>query len=295
MPRTTAYRPAAQIPPDQTFDIVLRSPLPNPLGRLSYRDIAADTGMPISTVHRILTDPTKLTRQQLARLMGTYKLPFDAIAEVIIRVPMASTYRRPAANEPRHDSHSPNGPDPLTGRQEQARYRNGRPVNPPILDPTVQRTPPPNLDPATLFHPQSPADRRANLPPKPRLMTLDEFKSYDPEPSDKHPRYPADNRDHTNPAHWYWEYRYATRPGTNPRERAYAIAPLRALAELDGDSSPRASAAVKARASEIMTAMQANAPIPPFDPSRPEFQIAPATKQPKRTKQKALTGKSKTK
>lgn len=261
---------AAQSQQPEHFDVAFCHPLPAPLNRRSYREVAEDTGLPVSTCHRILTDPTKLTRLQIARLMGVYNLPFASLFELVRRVPQpgagAAGVRTVYGNVPRSYSADTTPDDDNDSPYQPARHRNGRPVVPLALD--EQRTPPPNLDPNELYEPQTPADKRAGRPPVKRKMTEEEFCSYDPEPKDE-----------KSEAYHWWYFRLRTRPSLDLAPDSWA--PKRASAEF-GNHNPRNGASVIERAEEILDALKHEPPlpIPPFDLHDPRWGIEPT--EPKR-------------
>lgn len=262
MPRYQPNRLSAD--PTKDFDFIYRHPLPNPLNRLSFREVARDTGYAPSTCHRFLNDPQRLTRQHIAKLMGTYGLDFDQLLDIVILVPPNPIRQVTSASLTASGRNSHPNPDDSDSPYQPARHRNGRPVVPLALD--EQRTPPPNFDPNELYLPQTPADKRAGRPPVKRKMTEEEFCSYDPEPKDQN----------SNAWEW-WYYRLKTRPSLDVTPESRALA--RASAEF-GNHNPREGASLRERATEIMNALSHNEPIPPFDLTDPRWGIEPT--EPKR-------------
>lgn len=253
------------------YDIILHSPLPSPLNKKSHRDIAAECGIAESTTYRFLRDSTRLQRQHIAKLMGTYGLSFDQLCEVVIRVPQTIRTANTNPNEP-----YVRDPDGTVG----AVAKKGRVK----LSPDAQRTPPANLNPDQLYEPQTPAQRKAGIPPVKRKMTRDEFSSYDPEPQIVHPDHLKDSTpdwdDWTNPVWLWWDWRLNTRPGDSgdSNKEAYArttAAGSRASAEFEGDETDRTKAQRTARRDEIYQALIHNQPIPPFDPADPRYVCEP--------------------
>lgn len=271
MPRYQPNRLSAD--PTKDFDFIYRHPLPNPLNRLSFREVARDTGYAPSTCHRFLNDPQRLTRQHIAKLMGTYGLDFDQLLDIVILVPpnpirqvTASTLAASGRKSHSADTTPDDDNDSPYGLHQPARHRNGRPVVPLALD--EQRTPPPNLDPNELYLPQTPADKRAGRPPVKRKMTEEEFCSYDPEPKDEK----------SEAFHW-WFFRLRTRPSLDLPPESWA--PERASAEF-GNHNPREGASRRERAEEILAALKANQPIPPFDLTDPRWGIDFTPPEPRR-------------
>lgn len=254
--------------PDPTtdFDFIYLRPLPNPLNRLSYREVARDTGYSAATCHRFLNDPRKLTRQHIAKLMGVYSLDFDQMFELVARVPPAPVRRVSDAQMVATGRTNYNETDNY--RPAKLKHSNGRPVVPLALD--EQRTPPPNLDPNELYEPQTPADKRAGRPPVKRKMTEEEFCSYDPEPKDQK----------SEAFHW-WFFRMRTRPSSDLPPDSQALA--RASAEF-GNHNPRNGASVIERAEEILDALKHDPPlpIPPFDLADPRWGVDFTPAEPKR-------------
>lgn len=234
----------------------------------------------MSTCHRILTDPTKITRLQMARIMGVYGLPYDALFVLIARLPNphAHVVTQSPTRDYQVDHHHLNNPliDAHYASGQPERYRNGLPVVP--LAPDEQRPVPANLNPDQLYEPQTPAQRRAGVPPIKRRMTEEEFSSYDPEPEIIHPKHLKDSSpdwmDWTNPVWSWWHWRLNTRPGCDTR--AQEAAESRASAEFEGDETDRTKVQRTARRDEIMAALKNNQPVPPFDPADPRYVCEPA-------------------
>lgn len=246
--------------------VQVRYPFPHPLHNLSIRDIAYQAGIPYSSLHRALRYPERLQSRHIAALIGTFALPFDTLFEVR---PMPINLRV-ARDKLNRALASPL--DPATGVP---RFRNGKPATPP--GPDEQRPVPPNLDPDTLFLPQTPKERAAGIPPTPRKMTREEFSSYDPEPEITHPDHKTDDN-WTNPAYRWWEWRLNTRPGADLLVNLTNAADSRASAEFGGEGTARIEKQRIARRAEIYQALNHNPPlpIPPFDPADPRYVCEPA-------------------